>query len=74
MEGPSDFGGLVNEIAGPRTKSSIAVMAFTREIPARTILYPLAEYLPKCQAMLRARKNGADCRFMNPLAGVFLGV
>ena len=74
VEGPSDFSGLVNEIAGPGTKPPIAVMAFTRETPVRTILYPFAEYSPEYQAMLWARENGADCRFMDLPAGVFLGM
>ena len=74
VEGPSDFSGLVNEIAGPGTKPPIAVMAFTRETPVRTILYPFAEYSPEYQAILWARENGADCRFMDLPAGVFLGM
>ena len=74
VEGPSDFDGLLEEIAGPETKPPIAVMAFTKEAPIRTVLYPFAEYSPEYQAVLWARENGAECRFMDLPSGVFLGI
>ena len=74
VEGPSDFDGLMGEIAGPETKPPIAVMAFTKESPIRTVLYPFAEYSPEYQAICWAKENRVPCRFIDLPTGVFLGI
>lgn len=74
VEGPSDFDVLIKEIAGREVKPPIAVMAFTKESPIRTVLYPFAVYSPEYQAVLWAGENGAECRFMDLPSGVFLGI
>ena len=58
VEGPSDFTALLGDIAGAETKPPIAVMAYTKESPIRTILYPFAEYSPEYQAVLWAKDHG----------------
>lgn len=74
VEGPSDFTALLGDIAGADTKPPIAVMAYTKESPIRTILYPFAEYSPEYQAVLWAKGHGVPCRFIDLPSGVFLGI
>ena len=74
VEGPSDFDGLLDDIAGQETKPPIAVMAYTKKTPVRTILYPFAGYSPEYQAICWAREHGVRCRFMDLPAEVFLGI
>ena len=74
VEGPSDFNDLMGDITRPETKPPFAVMAFTKESPIRSILYPFAEYSPEYQAILWAKEHEVACRFMDLPAGVFLGI
>ena len=74
VEGPSDFTALLGDIAGAETKPPIAVMAYTKESPIRTILYPFAEYSPEYQAVLWAKDHSVPCRFIDLPSGVFLGI
>jgi len=74
VEGPSDLGDVLESITHPDTHPPIAILAYTRDTPVRSILYPLAEYSPEYQAILWARENGAACRFMDLPAGVFLAM
>lgn len=74
VEGPSDFNSLLDDMVREDTKPPFAVMAFTKESPVRTILYPFAEYSPEYQAIIWARKHGAACRFMDLPSDVFLGI
>ncbi len=74
IEGPSDFTEILEELGGSRIKPPVAVMAYTREAPIRTILYPFAEYSPEYQAILWAREHGCPCRFCDLPSEVFLGL
>ena len=44
IEGPSDFTELVEDLGADQVKPPVAVMAYTQELPIRTILYPFAWY------------------------------
>ena len=46
VEGPSDFNGLMDDMVREETKPPFAIMAFTKDSPIRTVLYPFAEYSP----------------------------
>lgn len=74
IEGPSDFTDLMGELAGKDVKPPVAVMAYTRQLPVRTILYPFAEYSPEYQALLWAKEHGCLCRFCDLPSDVFLGI
>lgn len=74
IEGPSDFDCLMDDLVRSETKPPVAVMAFTRETPIRTILYPFAEYSPEYQAIVWAREHGKECRFIDLPSEVFLGI
>lgn len=74
VEGPSDFTKLIPDLTGPNVKPPVAVMAYTLQSPISSILYPFAVYSPEYQALLWARENECDCRFMDLPSGVFLAL
>lgn len=74
VEGPSDLNDLLGNIVRKETKPPIAALAYTRETPVRTILYPFAEYSPEYQAILWCSQHGVSCRFMDLPSGVFLAL
>lgn len=74
IEGPSDLNDQIENITRPETKPPIAILAYTKEAPVRTVLYPFAEYSPEYQAILWCRENGVKCRFMDLPSDVFLAL
>lgn len=74
IEGPSDFTELANDLGADEVRPPVAVMAYTKELPIRTILYPFAEYSPEYQALLWAREHGCACRFCDLPSDMFLGL
>ena len=74
IEGPCDFTDLIEDLGAEEVKPPVAVMAYTKELPIRTILYPFAEYSPEYQALLWAREHGCGCRFCDLPSEVFLGM
>ncbi len=74
IEGPADFTDLMEDLGAEEVKPPVAVMAYTKELPIRTILYPFAEYSPEYQALLWAREHGRRCRFCDLPSDVFLGM
>lgn len=74
IEGPSDFTDLIGELTDTQVKPPVAVMAYTTELPVRTLLYPFAVYSPEYQALLWARENGKQARFMDLPSGTFLAL
>lgn len=74
IEGPSDFNELIPSLTDPRVKPPVAIMAYTKEAPIRTVLYPFAEYSPEYQAICWARKRGCECRFMDLPSSVVLAL
>lgn len=74
VEGPSDFNELMADITRPETKPPIAILAYTKEAPVRTVLYPFAEYSPEYQAICWCKEQGVECRFMDLPSGVFLAL
>lgn len=74
IEAPSDLSDQIENITHPETKPPIAILAYTREAPVRTILYPFAEYSPEYQAIVWCKNNRAECRFMDLPSEVFLAL
>ena len=42
VEGPSDLNDQMQWLCDPRTEYPVAILAYTKAAPVRTILYPLA--------------------------------
>lgn len=74
IEGPSDFNDLLHDMVRQETKPPIAVLAYTKEAPVRTILYPFASYSPEYQAILWCHENGVECQFMDLPSETFLAI
>ena len=69
VEGPVDFSPLISSITQAGVVPPIAMLAYTRDMPVRTILYPFAIYSPEYQALLWAVENGAEARFIDLPSG-----
>ncbi len=73
VEGPSDLNGQMEWLCHPDTRFPAAILAYTKEPPVRTVLWPFAVYSPETQAILWAHEHGVECRFMDLPSSVFLG-
>ena len=74
VEGPSDLNDQMRWLCHPDTKFPVAILAYTKAAPVRTILYPLAIYSPEVQAILWAHEHNVPCRFMDLPSAVFLSM
>lgn len=74
VEGPSDLNDQMEHITRPETKPPIAILAYTKEAPVKTILYPFAEYSPEYQAIVWCSENHVECRFIDLPSDVFLAL
>lgn len=72
IEGPSDFSEELAVIPNQDVKPPFAMLAYTKESPIHTILYPLSVYSPEYQAILWAYENHKKCRFIDLPSGTFL--
>lgn len=72
VEGPSDLNDQMQWLCHHNTQFPVAIMAYTKTAPVRSILYPLAVYSPEVQAILWAHEHGAVCQFMDLPSSVFL--
>ena len=74
IEGPADFDFLIDDIVSKKIVPPFAIMAYTKEAPIDTILYPFAEYSPEYQAILWARENNTECHFFDLESDIILGL
>ncbi len=74
IEGPADFDFLIEDIVSKKLVPPFAIMAYTKEAPIDTILYPFAEYSPEYQAILWARENNKECHFFDLESDIILGL
>ena len=74
VEGPSDFGDMLSDMVRGETKPPNAVLAYTKEAPVRTVLYPFAEYSPEYQAIWWCHEHHVECRFMDLPSETFLAI
>jgi hypothetical protein len=72
VEGPSDATDQIKHLVHKETRPPLALLAYTRERPVRSILYPLAAYSPEWVALTWAVRNKAEVRFIDLPAAVFL--
>lgn len=72
VEGPADASDQIRHLAHKDTRPPLALLAYTRQRPVRSILYPLASYSPEWAALTWGVRNKADVRFIDLPAAVFL--
>lgn len=73
IEGPADFDFLMDDIVSKNLLPPFAIMAYTKEVPIETVLYPFAVYSPEYQAILWARENNKECHFFDLESNIMLG-
>ncbi|MEK8213358.1 DUF5682 family protein [Paenibacillus sp. FSL L8-0463] len=74
IEGPSDASDEIRHLTHKVTKPPVAILAFTDELPVRTVLWPFAVYSPEYQGMKWAKENGAEALFIDLPSSVTLGL
>ena len=74
IEGPSDAVAEIQYLTGPEVKPPVAILAYTTELPVRTLLYPFAIYSPEYQALVWAREHQVEARFIDLPTAVFLSL
>lgn len=72
IEGLSDANAQIAHFTSSDTKPPIAILAYTEELPVRTLLFPFANYSPEYQALLWAKNHGAHAQFIDLPSGVFI--
>lgn len=74
IEGPSDAGPLTDQLASRGVVPPVALLAYTEQLPVRTLLYPFADYSPEYQALKWAQHNGSRAEFMDLPTGISLAL
>ncbi len=74
IEGLADAEGLIPDMVRADTHPPIAILAYTEELPVRTLVYPIARYSPEYQALAWAKENKADVGFIDLPSDVFLAL
>ncbi len=73
VEGPSDATEQIKHLVHKDTRPPLALLAYTRQRPVRSIVYPLAEYSPEWVALTWGVRNCPKAtRFIDLPAAVFL--
>ncbi|MBA2944148.1 hypothetical protein HZF08_38390 [Paenibacillus sp. CGMCC 1.16610] len=65
VEGPNDASPYIEELSSSGVVPPIAILAYTNELPVRTLLYPYASYSPEYQAFQWASRNSALAAFID---------
>jgi hypothetical protein len=74
IEGPSDATEQLVHLAHAKTAPPVAILAFTKTRPVRSLVYPLAAYSPEWVAARWALEKKRTVRFIDLPAGVFLAL
>ncbi|MCA9194998.1 MAG: hypothetical protein KDB03_24670 [Planctomycetales bacterium] len=74
VEGLDDAKDLIPDICRRETRPPIAILAYTSELPVRTIVYPFARYSPEYQAIKWAHEHAVRVEFFDLPSTVFLGL
>lgn len=74
IEGLADADELIGDITRKDTAPPIAILAYTEDLPVRTLVYPIARYSPEYQALKWAKENKAEAAFIDLPSDVFLAL
>jgi hypothetical protein len=72
IEGPADAGDFLSSLAAKKVKPPVALLAYTTELPVRTVLYPYASYSPEFQAICWGIQKKKNVRFIDLPSDVLL--
>lgn len=74
IEGLDDATDLIPDICRRETNPPIAILAYTNNLPVRTLVYPFARYSPEYQAIRWAHDHKVPVEFFDLPSDVFLGL
>ena len=74
IEGFSDANEVIPYLSDKVLRPPVAILAYTKSLPVKTLVYPLAEYSPEFQAIKWASENSAKAAFIDLSSGVFMGL
>lgn len=74
IEGLDDATYLLSDVTRKQTRPPIAILAYTVDLPVRTLVYPFARYSPEYQAVCWAHEHSVDVEFFDLPSDVFLGL
>ncbi len=74
VEGLADAVDLTRHWVKKGTKPPIAILAYTADLPVRTLVYPMARYSPEYQAVLWAHERRVPLEFIDLPSNIFLGL
>ena len=74
IEGIQDATSLIPDITRRGSVPPIAILAYTTELPVRTLVYPMATYSPEYQAVVWGKENKARVEYFDLPSDVFLGL
>lgn len=72
VEGLSDANEQIAYFTSKGTKPPVAILAYTEQIPVRTLIYPFSEYSPEYQAIMWANKHNVHVEFIDLPSEVFI--
>ncbi|WP_221414150.1 DUF5682 family protein, partial [Paenibacillus sp. 598K] len=74
VEGPSDATDEIRHLVRRDTQPPVAILAYTEQVPVRTVLWPFASYSPEYAALQWADRHGAEAAFIDLPSGVTLAL
>lgn len=74
VEGPADAHASISQLTLRGVVPPVALLAYTEELPVRTLLYPYADYSPEYEAFRWGARHGAAVEFMDLPSGVSLAL
>lgn len=74
IEGLDDATELLPDITRKETEPPVAILAYTSDLPVRTLVYPFARYSPEYQAIRWAHENHVAAEFFDLPSSHFLGL
>ncbi len=74
IEGPSDATEQLKHLADKRTIPPVALLAFTKVRPVRSLVYPFSNYCAEWIGLRWALENGKKVQFIDLPAGTFLAL
>ncbi len=74
IEGLDDATDFIFDICRPETRPPIAILAYTSDLPVRTIVYPFATYSPEYQAIKWGHDHNVTVEFFDLPSSIFLGL
>ena len=74
IEGLNDATPLLPDITRKESKPPLAILAYTADLPVRTLVYPFARYSPEYEAIRWAFEHDVAVEFFDLPSNIFLGL